>query len=192
MVEKLLRDKRTLGNKVNDQALKVFSLNDNSGVQKTKNALIIGWSRESASLYDKIKDFPALGYNIKGFISVGDKKSKLFYRDVPLLGKLSNLTEWASYHSIDEVLIALEPELHDYLGTIVDLCTKNRLRYRIVTDTHDTVYGHVIQDIYDDLFRPREISFRRLADIGENLFHFVGMSLIFGGLLLFHRLGEKK
>jgi exopolysaccharide biosynthesis polyprenyl glycosylphosphotransferase len=166
-----LKNNRIRDGKVSNQALKIISLRDTvPGVQKKKNALIIGWNRDSINLYDKIKDFPALGYSVKGFISVTDKKSKLFYREIPLLGNLSDLTEWVQYYSIDEVLIALDSDSYGYLNTSIYLCQKNNLNYRIVSDVQETVYGHVIQDIYKDIFKPREINIRRIFDYTVALF----------------------
>ena len=60
-----------------------------------KKTLIIGWNSESLRLFDKIKEYPALNYEVKGFISVNRINQKVKYRDVHLLGDISSIKTWA-------------------------------------------------------------------------------------------------
>ena len=130
-----------------------------------KNTLIVGWNREAISLYDKIREYPALGYKVRGFISVHEIESAINYKNVPLLGSINNLTSWIHYHSVEEILIALEPKEQRSLKQIVSICQQAGVNYRIVTDIYHTVYGHVIRDIYHDIFPHREITIRRMIEL---------------------------
>jgi exopolysaccharide biosynthesis polyprenyl glycosylphosphotransferase len=47
---------------------------------------------------------------------------------------------------------------------IIDVCKRNNLNFKIVSDVYDTVYGNVIQDVYKDLFAPKEFGLRSLID----------------------------
>ncbi len=129
-----------------------------------KKTLIIGWNNESLRLFDKILDYPALNYNIKGFISVARLGRKAQYRDVQLLGDISSIKTWVALLNIEEILIATEPEYRDRLDEIIKFCQESGVHYRIVSDVFDTVYGNVVKDIYASLFEKKEFGLRRIID----------------------------
>ena len=133
--------------------------------QYVKNVLIIGWNRESQSLCDKMKEYPALGYHPKGFITVREVYQEARYKDVPLLGNLSSLEAWIKFLQIDEVLIAVEPNLAGTVNEVINICRRSAITYRIVTDVYDTIYGNAIHEVYHDLFaKEREFGLRRTID----------------------------
>lgn len=135
-----------------------------------KNTLIIGWNTEALKLCDRIIAYPALGYNIKGFISINVYANDFQYKNIPLLGTFDTIGSWVKFHKISIVLIAIRHDQHGQLDEIVERCRSVKVEYRIVGDVYDTVYGNVIKDIYQDLFRKRHFSFRRLVDIFFALF----------------------
>ncbi len=164
-------------NRVNDYGRDLRTINDNSDVNISagrkrtgmRNTLIIGWNREALNLYDKIRTYTALGYNVKGFITLSDKFEEAQYQDTPLLGGLISLVSWVQFYNIEEILIAIEPEQHKILPFIIDACKNTRVNYRIVSDVYDTVYGDSIHEIYKDLFAPKEFGFRRIIDLAGAL-----------------------
>jgi exopolysaccharide biosynthesis polyprenyl glycosylphosphotransferase len=129
-----------------------------------RNVLIVGWNRGALDLYDKIKEYPALGYTIKGFISVSEQVDEAEYREVPLLGSLISMVSWVEFYRIEEILIAIEPEQQEKLPYIIDACKNTGVSYRIVPDVYDTIYGNTIQDVYRDLFSRGEYDLRRFID----------------------------
>ncbi len=129
-----------------------------------KNTLIIGWNSEALHLFDRIISYPALGYNIKGFISLNSHGQKLKYKNIPLLGTLDSVGSWVKLFQITDCLIAIRPEQNRLLDDIISKCRTIGIGYRIVGDVYDTVYGNVVRDIYHDLFRTRHFSLRRLLD----------------------------
>ena len=66
------------------QQKKIYPLqrNDKNGsssrivLPKKRKTLVIGWNLESLRLYDKIKEYPALHYDVKGFLSVRNNGSR--------------------------------------------------------------------------------------------------------------------
>lgn len=129
-----------------------------------RKTLIVGWNRESLRLYDKIKDYPALNYDVKGFLNVKKNGTKIKYRDVHLLGDIYSLKSWVDLLNIEEILIAIEPDDRPRLGEILQLCNQTGVHCRVVSDVYDTVYGNVIKDVYSHLFEKREFGFRRTMD----------------------------
>lgn len=133
------------------------------------NALIVGWNNEAAGLYDKLLNYPALKYSIKGFIRPAGIQEKAYYKNVPIIGDLSNLADLIESHSIDEVLIVLSNYEQQYLSEILKVCQKADVEYKVVADTYDTGYQHVVRDVIKDALIPRDFGIRRLLDFSAAL-----------------------
>lgn len=133
------------------------------------NTLLAGWNIESASLFDRIISAPALGYNIRGFIKPSGAAEKVHYKNVPVLGGVTELAEVVNNYNIQEVLIVLSPQENQYLSEIIEICNRNSITYRVVADTYDAGYEHVIRQVIKDVWRPGEIGFRRFVDFFGSL-----------------------
>ena len=129
------------------------------------NALIVGWNNEAASLYDRLLNYPALRYSVKGFIRPAGMQEKSYYKNVPVIGDVSNLSDTIESHSIDEVLIVLSNIEQQYLSEILKECKKADVEYRVVADTYDTGYKHVVRDVIKDALHPSDFGIRRLLDL---------------------------
>ncbi|MBD3225602.1 MAG: hypothetical protein GF313_12815, partial [Caldithrix sp.] len=57
-----------------------------------KKVLIIGWNVEAVSLYDLIISVPALGYEVIGFIKPDGPGKDKYYKNIPVLGDVDNLS----------------------------------------------------------------------------------------------------
>ncbi len=143
------------------------------------NALIVGWNVEAAGLFDRIISTPALGYNIRGFIKPSGVSEKVHYKNVPVLGGVEDLAKVVESYNIKEVLIVLSPQEKQYLPEIINTCTKNSIVYRIVADTYDAGYDHVIRHIIRDVWRPGEFGIRRIFDFLGALFLLVMLFPLF-------------
>ncbi len=141
-----------------------------------KNTLIIGWNVEAVTLYDRLLEVPALGYNVRGFIRPEGNDRKRHYKNVPVLGDLENFAEIVRKYNITDVLIVLSPPEKIYLPRIIELCNSNHIEYSIVSDAYDSDYDHVVRHVIKQVLSPREFGFRRLFDI------FVSLTLL---ILLF-------
>jgi len=129
------------------------------------NALIVGWNNEAAGLYDKLLNYPALRYSIKGFIKPSGMQEKTYYKNVPVVGDISNLSEIIESQGIDEVLIVLSLIEQQYLSEILKECKKAEVEYKVVSDTYDTAYKHVVKDVIKDVLHPSDFGIRRLLDL---------------------------
>jgi len=138
--------------------------------QDLRATLIVGWNVEAASLYDRILSAPALGYNIIGFIKPHGEIGKSHYKNVPVLGDLGTLKEVIFNHKVEEILIVLSEREKPYLGDIVKICTQNAVSYKVVSDTYDAAYSHLVRDIIKDALSPSDIGLRRIFDILISLF----------------------
>jgi len=136
-----------------------------------KNTLIVGWHQDSINLYNKIKEFPALGYNIKGFITLNKFEDKIYHKNVPVLGDLSRFEALISDLKIREVLIAIQRKEQEQLHEILTICERTKTHYRIVAEVYDALFTNVTRDVFTDLFKQRELGWRSLMDfLGSLLF----------------------
>ncbi len=133
--------------------------------QELKNTLIVGWNVEAVSLYDRLLDAPYLGYNVRGFIKPAGVGKSTHYKNVPVVGDLSDLAEVSKRLEIAEILIVLTDNEKKYLAEVIRECTKYNIGYKVVADTYDSHYGHVVRDIIRDAWKPQEFGIRRILDV---------------------------
>ncbi len=132
--------------------------------RKYKNILIVGWNNEAAGLYDRILGSPALGYNVQGFIRPDGMQEDSFYKNVPVVGGLSEFEAKIDALNIDEVLIVLAPGEKHFLSKIIAICKHTQVSYRVVTDAYDDAYKHVVHDVIRDVLTAKEFGIRRILD----------------------------
>lgn len=128
------------------------------------NTLIVGWNNEAATLYDRLLNYPALGYNVKGFVRPAGMQEKSYYKNVPVIGDLNSLAENLKSYNIQEVLIVLAPGEQQFLSQIIISCKKANVEYRVVADAYDTSYKHVVRDVIKDSITHADFSLRRFVD----------------------------
>lgn len=129
-----------------------------------KNTVIIGWNVEAAGLYDRIISAPALGYNVRGFINPNGFEEKSHYKNVPVLGDLKGFKDISERLDISHCLIVLSSAEKQYLSAIVKECNRLSIDYRIVSDTFEDKYAHIIKDVIKDVMHPQDFGFRRIFD----------------------------
>ncbi|MFQ5707898.1 MAG: undecaprenyl-phosphate glucose phosphotransferase [bacterium] len=105
--------------------------------------LIVGWSNEAHQLYDQLKKYPALGYDVVGFISNGQAAPQKRYKDRRLLGSMENIGQVIKQEKIKEVLIALEKDSKEGVAKVLNHCNGLRVRFKILPDLHDVLIGKV-------------------------------------------------
>jgi exopolysaccharide biosynthesis polyprenyl glycosylphosphotransferase len=87
------------------------------------------------------------------------------YKNIPLLGDLESLVSNVHYYNIEQVLIAVEPDNHDRIDEILAVCRENKIQYNIVADVYDTVFGNVVKNVFQDVFKPSDFNIRRILDL---------------------------
>ena len=132
--------------------------------KKEINTLIIGWNNEAATLYDRLLTYPSLGYNVKGFIRPAGMQENSYYKNVPVIGDVSTLSENITSNKINEVLIVLSPGEQQFLSQIILICKNSGIEYRIVSDAYDSSYKHVVRDVIKDSLSTGDFGFRRIFD----------------------------
>jgi len=129
-----------------------------------KRTLIIGWNIEAVSLYRRLLQTPALGYNVVAFLNPMDSGEKHYYENLPVISGISSLEHFANKYSIEEVLLVLLPSEKHFLNEILSCCKKREIGYSIVADAYGVGAETAIQQIIQDAVPSKPIGLRRILD----------------------------
>jgi len=138
----------------------------------TRPTIIVGSAVKARQLYDAVSKYPALGYRVIGFSSVGRTYNE--YKGVPVLGGIDDLYSILPKNQVKEVLIALDSSEHDRLLDIIAKCNSHKVNLKIMPDLYDIIsgqartnqiYGFPLIEIMPQLMRPWEESVKRLMDM---------------------------
>ncbi|GGH63964.1 undecaprenyl-phosphate glucose phosphotransferase [Paenibacillus silvae] len=100
--------------------------------------LILGAGSLGKRFYDKLKNYPELGYEVTGFLDDYRHWDQLEQkRYSPILGRIDELEEFLSMHFVDEVILALPLDAHDKYSHIINVCEKAGVRTLIIPDFFD-------------------------------------------------------
>jgi exopolysaccharide biosynthesis polyprenyl glycosylphosphotransferase len=133
--------------------------------------LIIGTGPKAAELFASVQQYPALGYNVIGFISI-DGGSVALPR--PVLGSVDELPEVIQKNGIRSILIALDSQQREIVLNIVSLSTGYNVSIKIIPDMYDIIsgqartnqiYGFPLIEIMPHIMQPWEESAKRLIDV---------------------------
>jgi len=131
---------------------------------KKKRTLIIGWNSIAFQIYEKLDK--RYNFEILGFINVNPSNTNRLDKERgKVLGDLEDLGKVVKKLKVNYVLIALDPKDYKRLHEVMHICRLHNLNYDIVSETYDVVYGHVVQEVFRELFRPGPITIRRIFDI---------------------------
>ncbi len=132
-----------------------------------KNAVIIGLNRLGYLAYERWKQYAGRNLRFLGFINVFEgtvRKDESIDRE-NVLGDLRDFDKLVKKHNIKYAIIAVDIDDVSLIHKVVAECNKNGVEYELVSELNDVIYGHTVQQIFKDLQRPIEISFRRFFDI---------------------------
>lgn len=139
----------------------------------THRTLIVGSPAKALSLYEQVKEYPALGYNVIGLIDAGGD-SHHEGGILPLLGNIDALHDAIADKQIDDVLIALDSSDHGLLLDIMSRCNSHKVGLKIMPDLYDiisgqartnAIYGFPLIEISPQLMSPWEESVKRILDV---------------------------
>lgn len=138
-----------------------------------KLSLIVGDRARVEKLADNIAHFPALGYEVVGYISPnGDAEHARLSAPIAWLGDLNELESILQTKGIREILITIDAKQHDVLLDIIGRTSGVGIKivpdlYEIISGQARTreIYGFPLIDINPQLLRPWEEATKRTLDI---------------------------
>jgi len=148
-----------------------------------RNTLIIGWNDKARELYDKINHAPALGYNVKGFISHSRANLKKSYRNLFVIGTYGDIKDITLKNKIEVIIIAVKESSNKEVVNIISRCDNLPVTLKIVPDLYDIVmgygrtnqiYGIPLIEILPQMMPDWEKQIKRIIDIVISIIVLVG------------------
>jgi exopolysaccharide biosynthesis polyprenyl glycosylphosphotransferase len=158
-----------------------------------RNTIVVGWSKKAFDLADMILKYPALGYNIIGFVRPkgrgeheGPSKSQK-RNGIGIIGTIRDIPSLLKKHNIHDVLIGLDSTEHAQLVNVINECNGHDISMKIMPDLYDivsgqarisSIYGFPLMEVMPQLMRPWESALKRGLDI------LVSMTILVAGIPL--------
>jgi exopolysaccharide biosynthesis polyprenyl glycosylphosphotransferase len=125
------------------------------------NLLIVGEGRIAREITQRIKDHPALGYNIVGVVT-DQLKPKRKFLGVPVLGQYRDLPQLIDAHGIEQVILAPAETRRAEIVEMITLCQRGRVDIKVYPDMFAYMAGDLNVDDLDGtpLLTVRDIALR--------------------------------
>lgn len=153
--------------------------------------LLIGSKKKAFQTYLDLENQETYSGNLfVGFVSIGQGEIDAQLASVmPHLGSIADLRQLVGEHSIEEAIIAVEPEEQDRINEILrSLDTSGDLIIKITPDARDLIIGSIKQDsifhsplivINNRLMPEWQYSLKRIADIVISIVAMVVLSPVY-------------
>ncbi len=165
-----------------------------------RNTLIIGWNEKAHELYDKIKQYPELGYDVTGFISLSRKNLIEKYQEASILGYYKDIARVVEQYQIEEIIIAVKKSSPKEVLNIISCCDSLLVNLKIVPDLYDIVmgYGRTNQiyafpliEILPQMMPPWEQRIKRIMDVAVAIFVLAGFLPLWIFVAIFIKLDSR-
>ena len=149
-----------------------------------RKTLIIGWSNKAHEIYDKIREFPALGYDVIGFASLSKNSINETYHDAKVLGYYKDIARIVEGNQVEEIIIAVKNSSPKEVIKIISRCDSLMVNLKIVPHLYDIVmgygrtnqiYGFPLIEILPQMMPPWEQRIKRIMDVTVSLFFLIGL-----------------
>ncbi|MCF7832598.1 MAG: sugar transferase [Candidatus Marinimicrobia bacterium] len=155
-------------------------------------SFIVGCNSKGFEIYEKIKQYPALGYDILGFISTDDEDiGDDTFEGIPVIGKLDDISGLIKKYQVKQLVIAFATDKHEKVLDVINKVADSRVGMKILPDMYDIIsglartqqiYGIPLIDINPGIMQPWEKFIKRLTDITISILGLL-MFLPFGLIL---------
>jgi len=148
-----------------------------------RKTLIIGWNNKAQEIYEKIKKFPALGYDVVGFVSLSPNSIDETYQDAKVLGYYKDIARIVEKNQIEEIIIAVKKSSPKEVIKIISRCDSLMVNLKIVPDLYDIVmgygrtnqiYGFPLIEIMPQMMPPWEQRIKRIIDVTVSFIVLIG------------------
>jgi exopolysaccharide biosynthesis polyprenyl glycosylphosphotransferase len=106
--------------------------------------LIIGSNGKAFDIFKRIREEKISSGNILvGYVSIKDSNSALFKGNLPYLGHVEKLPQIITENKIEEVIIAIEGNEHDTIGSIIGQLEYSDVTIKAIPSLKDILTGRV-------------------------------------------------
>lgn len=136
--------------------------------------LIVGTGNKAKELYESLQQYPALGFNVIGFLSVSQNANQGIILPKEICGTIDDIPSLIKAKNIKSFLIALDEQNKDVILNVVSLTTGFDVAIKIIPDMYDIIsgqartnqiYGFPLIEIMPNIMEPWEESAKRVVDI---------------------------
>ncbi len=139
-----------------------------------KRTLIVGWGEKAFDLFNKVSNYPALGYRVVGFAAPEKMNGRMDYQGVPMMGEIAQLEDVLKENKIEEVLIALRSKHRRKIYDIIAATDAVPVKLKVVPDLYsiitgqartNQIYGIPLIEILPQLMPAWEKTTKRVLDV---------------------------
>ncbi|HID95235.1 MAG TPA: undecaprenyl-phosphate glucose phosphotransferase [Candidatus Latescibacteria bacterium] len=150
-----------------------------------RRAVIVGCGERGAELFEQVNSFPALGYDVVGFVCKDAEGIGSTFNGAPVFGAVQELPRIVSDQEVEDVLIALPSSAHDQILDILSTCSSPGVCFYILPDLYDIVtgqartnqiYGLPLIELSPELMPAWERKVKRLMDVVVSVIVLVGFA----------------
>lgn len=103
-----------------------------------KHILLVGYSRAAEGFIDRVCANPEWGYCLRGILD-NNKSMGAEYRNIPVIGDLSQLDKILETNTLDEIAITLSIKEYEHLEHIVASCEKSGVHTKFIPDYNNVI-----------------------------------------------------
>jgi len=140
-----------------------------------RETFIVGTGQKAIDLYEAVKKYPALGYNVIGFVAYEHSSNNL---PAPLLGTIQEIPSLIKKYDVKNILLAMDVNQKETVLDVVSLSTGYDVSIKIIPDMYDIIsgqartnqiYGFPLIEVMPHIMQPWEESAKRLMDVVVSL-----------------------
>jgi len=147
------------------------------------NVLLVGYENGGMKIFDRLKRFPELGYNIKGIVSNDKFKGKnsiqLYGVEVPIY-KLSELDQKVCDLSIDRIFVPSIASITNGYADAIKVSRRRQIKLKVLSFESDQLLR--LASVYDiagiTLYAPPRFRVEAVKQLLKRSFDIIGASLI--------------
>lgn len=118
--------------------IRMFLRSMRSNGYNQKHILLIGYSRAAEAFIDRVSINPEWGYQIRGILDNHQPKG-YSYKDIQVLGPISNLKVFLESNTLDEIAVTLSIKEYMNLEHIVASCEKSGVHTKFIPDYNNMI-----------------------------------------------------
>jgi exopolysaccharide biosynthesis polyprenyl glycosylphosphotransferase len=147
------------------------------------NVLLAGYDNAAISVIDRLRNFPELGYCIKGIVTTQTKRA---IKPIKINGaivarfNISEVDRIIKEFYIDRIFILSTNAISNGYFTLLDICAKKRIKLKILSkESEDLLKYSRVWDIAGiSLILPKRDKTEKAKYILKNIFDFVGALIL--------------
>lgn len=139
-----------------------------------KKALIVGFNSKANEVHEQLLEHRALGLDVIGYVAIYKENIGKSHKGVKVIDEFINIRSIISEYDIQEIIIAMDKEHHEFLVELIAECENTNVGLKIVPDLYEIlsgqartsqIYGMPLIDIMPELMPEWEKKLKRLLDI---------------------------